>query len=339
MIMRRFDFIEENVDTVLWNSKALHPVQTWEWGNARQRTGTKVLRIGVYEEDQFTHGYQITLHKIPVIGKYVAYLAMSDFPDSETLDSLKLLLKEYDVVHITIEANQLASSFDQIILKRNDLQPSKEHHFYRDTLVLNLIPDEEKLLSDMKQKTRYNIRLAAKKGVVVRRAETDGDFEDYLDLYFETVQRQHYFGRTRGYQKIVWEEMRKNLATILIAYYNGIPLAAFELFYLNGVMYYCFGGSTQEFKNVMAPNLLMWESIKYAKQLGAQSFDMWGATPPHKAEKEWGGFTRFKEGYGGEYIELVPSYDLVLQPSAYYLFLLAQKAKKMHIKMKKVIKR
>lgn len=338
--MKHFEVINNDFNRDSWNAVAFHPVQSWQWGEVRKKTGTEVIRIGEFEDETLIKGYQFTLHPLPLTHKKVGYLAMSDFPSDEALQYIKTELAKLNVIHVSIESAKERKEINQQILMREDLKLSRESVFYRDTLVLDLTKDEETLLSNMKQKTRYNIRLASKKGVEIRKADNEADFEKYVQLYFETTQRQNYFGRSKDYQKIVWDCLKEDIATILIAYYNNIPLAAFELFYFNDVMYYCFGGSTQLHKNVMAPNLLMWESILYAKKLGAKKFDMWGATPPHKTDgKDWGGFTRFKEGYGGEFLELTPGYDLVINSWFYRLFLIAQRGKRFEMTLKKLLKR
>jgi len=137
-------------------------------------------------------------------------------------------------------------------------------------------------------------------------------------LYFDTCRRQKYFGHTPGYHRTIWQSLKDSTAHILIAYFAGIPLAAYELFYFKDTFYYPYGGSSAEYRNLMAPNLLMWEAIRLGKKLGAKKFDMWGSLPPDYDKTDpWSGFTRFKEGYGTDFVQFSDSYDLVINPLMY----------------------
>jgi lipid II:glycine glycyltransferase (peptidoglycan interpeptide bridge formation enzyme) len=119
----------------------------------------------------------------------------------------------------------------------------------------------------------------------------------------------------------MWNALKGTQAKILIAFLGETPLAAYELLYFKKYFYYLYGGSSLLHKNVMAPNLLMWEAIKMGKRLGAETFDMWGSLPPDYSDSHpWAGFTRFKEGYGTKFIHLSASYDLVINPVLYKIY-------------------
>ena len=114
------------------------------------------------------------------------------------------------------------------------------------------------------------------------------------------------------------------IAHLLIARYQNMPLAAWTLFSFHNVLYYPYGTSSRQFREVMAPNLLMWEAIKLGKKLGCLSFDMWGALGPNPNPNDpFYGFNKFKEGYGAQLVEYVGTYDLVLKPKLYLLYTLA----------------
>ena len=173
----------------------------------------------------------------------------------------------------------------------------------------------------MKSKTRYNIRLAEKKGVEIREMSTDEGYAIFEKLYFETCRRQGYHGHTPLYHKTMWNALKPTQAHILIAFLGETPLAAYELLYFKNRFYYIYGSSSLLHKNVMAPNLLMWEAIRLGKKLGAETFDMWGSlSPEYKDSHSWSGFTRFKEGYGTEFTHLSEGYDLVINPLLYLIY-------------------
>jgi lipid II:glycine glycyltransferase (peptidoglycan interpeptide bridge formation enzyme) len=190
-------------------------------------------------------------------------------------------------------------------------------------------------MAQCKEKTRYNIRLAGRKGVTVQVEDTDDGFETFAKLYFDTTKRQHYFGHNKEYHKIVWETMKNGLAHILISRFQNEPLGAYELFYFKNTLFYPYGGSSDLHRNVMAPNLLMWEAIRLGKQLGATSFDMWGSTTPNYDEKDpFYGFTRFKEGYNAKFVEMIGSYDLIVNSSLYKAYSAVHYLRKLYLSIR-----
>lgn len=148
--------------------------------------------------------------------------------------------------------------------------------------------------------------------------DNEEGFHIFSRLYFETCKRQKYFGHTPEYHHLIWKHLQNKIAHILIAFYEDTPLAAYELFYFHNTLYYPYGGSSLEHRNLMGANLLMWEAMRLGLSLGATNFDMWGAlAPDYKEDNPWAGFTRFKEGYGAVFTEMIGSFDLVIKPTLY----------------------
>ncbi len=313
--------IENDFDKELFNSKAQHPLQSWEWGEARKKMGIEVLRIGEFTNKQISNVYQITFHKIPYTRLKIGYLPRSVWPSKEVIDFLQEYGKTNNVIFVKLEPYVLKSEIRNPQLTHNKLIESRHPLFPNWTQILDLTKTEDELLRNMKSKTRYNINLAQRKGVTVNEISNKEGFKIFAKLYFETCKRQKYFGHLLNYHRIVWENLNKNIAHILIAFYKKIPLAAYELFYFNKIIYYPYGGTSLEHRNFMASNLLMWEAIKFGKKLGAEKFDMWGSLEPnYNSNHPWSGFTRFKEGFGGTFTELVGSYDLIIKNIPYSLY-------------------
>jgi lipid II:glycine glycyltransferase (peptidoglycan interpeptide bridge formation enzyme) len=199
--------------------------------------------------------------------------------------------------------------------------------FYPHSFVIDLTLSEEELLSRLQSKTRYNIRLANRHGVTVSRETHDSGFEIYLKLLMSTTQRQGFYLHSETYHRQLWQQL-KNTGTvdILLASYQGEVLAAFMLFKNKDRLFYPYGASLDKKREVMAPNLLMWEAIKYGQSLGLKSFDTWGCLGPEAKESENGfGFHRFKQGYGGQLVQFVGTYDLVINPQFYKVYNLIDK--------------
>ncbi len=312
-----------------------HPLQSWEWGEARKKMGIRVLRVGEYKGKSLEHSYQLTLHHIPHTEYRIAYLPRSRWPSSAVFEFLNAYARQNKIIFIKIEPDISAVNIE--VKETEQLVKSKHPLFPEWTQVLDLTRTEDELLGNMHQKTRYNIRLAQKKGVVVKEMSDDKGFAIFSKLYFETCKRQHYFGHTPEYHRIIWETSRHGIAHILIAYYQNIPLAAYELFYFNKTFYYPYGGTSIENRNVMAANLLMWEAIRLGRALGAKKFDMWGSlAPQYDQNHDWAGFTRFKQGYGTRFVQFPGSYDLVTNAFLYRLYAVAYKLRSWYLNIRKL---
>ena len=318
-----------------FNDAAKHPLQAWEWGEARKAIGVEVIRIGEFNGNTLNNVFQMTLHKLPFSNYRIGYLPRSVWPSNEVIDFLTNFAIENKLIFIKLEPYVRK---DEKILRsaQNDKGLSKSSHslFPDWTQILNLQKTEEDLLKNMKSKTRYNIRLAEKKGVTVREMTNQEGFNIFIKLYFETTKRQKYLGHNFDYHKAVFGNLKNTISHLLIAFYNKIPVCAYQIFVFNDIGYYVYGGSSEEYRNTMATNLLMWESIRFAKNKGAKKFDMWGSLAPNYNQKHsYAGFTRFKEGYGGEFIELVGSYDLVANESAYKIYSGLYKLRELYLKL------
>lgn len=307
------------IDKAFQNSLAQHPLQTWEWGEARAQMGVPVEKIagngGIF---------QMTFHSIPHTSYTVGYLPRSVTPNKEIINELIQVAQKHNCIFIKMEPYLPFDEGEKLPLINPAIRRSPHPLFTEWTQTLDISVSEETLLKNMKSKTRYNIRLAEKKGVTVRLMDTDEGFAIFSKLYFETCKRQRYHGHTMEYHKKVWDAMKGTQAHILISYFEGTPLGAYELFQFKERLYYVYGGSSVEHKHVMAPNLLMWEAIRQGKKWGAQIFDMWGSLAPgYPSTHAWAGFTRFKEGYGTQFTHLARSFDLVIKPIHYSVYTLA----------------
>lgn len=319
-----------NVFSPDYEKKALHPLQSWSWGEARKEMGIELLRIS-----DGKNVCQLTFHKIPFTNFKVGYLPRSVFPSKEVLNFLTDYGKKNKIIFIKIEPYVQKNNF-KLQISNFKLNSSPHPLFPNWTIILDLTKTEEELLKQMKPKTRYNIRLAQKKGVIVKEMSNEEGFNIFSKLYFETCRRQKYFGHTLRYHRIVWNNLKNNIAHILVAFYQQTPLAAYELFFFKDTFYYPYGGTSLKYRNLMASNLLMWEAIRLGKKLGAKKFDMWGSLPPdYKQTHPWAGFTRFKKGYGGNFVQLIGSFDLVVNPFLYKIYNLSYLLRQIYLKIRR----
>jgi lipid II:glycine glycyltransferase (peptidoglycan interpeptide bridge formation enzyme) len=192
---------------------------------------------------------------------------------------------------------------------------SREQIQFRNTVVIDLSPSEDRLLARMKQKTRYNIRLAAKSGVSVRPGTVD-ELPLLYRLYAETSARDGFVIRNQSYYEQVWTTFMRPLsgrdvpgADCLIAEIEGEVSAAVFVFYFAERAYYLYGMSRATHRDKMPNHLLQWEAMRLAKVRGCRSYDLWGAPDDFNEKDPLWGVYRFKEGFGGEVVRTLGAWD------------------------------
>ncbi|MCL5784351.1 MAG: peptidoglycan bridge formation glycyltransferase FemA/FemB family protein [Patescibacteria group bacterium] len=312
-----------------YNQHIAHVMQSWEWGEVRQSLGAPLQRYGLYKNGQLVHAFQLTFHRIPYTNSTVGYLPKGPFPTLELAQALTQIGQEHHCAFIKIEPDiEVSSTENQQLQVASSFKTSPKPLFTKHNFVLDLTQSEEEILKQMHPKTRYNIKVAQKHGVIVEERTDDQAFQIYLKLYFETTKRQGYLGHNPTYHQKVWQTLKKaGMARILLAFYQQIPLNAWMMFNFKDTLYYPYGGSSVEYKNVMAPNLVAWEAIKMGKKMGLKKFDLWGALGPQASPKDpWQGFHRFKSGLGGKLVEYIGSFDLVFNKPLYLAFTSIDKA-------------
>ena len=165
-----------------YNKLVTHVMQSWEWGEFRKSMGLSVLRYGIYDGKKLKTAFQLTLHKIPFTKKYVGYLPKGPFPDEEFALTLKQIASENNCAFIKIEPNIEVSNIKDQISKQ--FKKSLKPLFSKYNFLLDLTKTEEELLKNMHPKTRYNIKIAQKHGVLVEERTDEKALEIYLKLYF-----------------------------------------------------------------------------------------------------------------------------------------------------------
>ena len=336
-----------------FNTNVTHPLQAFEWGEFRKKTGIRVIR---------GKDFQLTIHKIPHTPFTIGYLPKGNLPDEKLIEELKKIGKENKCIFIQLEPNVTKDTKIQsekdikkktpsiLISQYPNIRPSFHPLFTKYTFVLDLTKSEDELLKGMHPKTRYNIKVAQKHGVKIIEDNSDEAFKTYLKLTNETTKRQKFYAHTRRYHELMWQELgirnqelriksKKNhdssfmihdsdklTAHLFLAKYKNKILVAWILFTFKDTLYYPYGASSDQHRETMASNLIMWEAIKFGKKLGLKKFDMWGALGPNPDPKDpWYGFHKFKQGYGAKLVEFIGSYDLVINPILYNLYKLADK--------------
>jgi lipid II:glycine glycyltransferase (peptidoglycan interpeptide bridge formation enzyme) len=261
------------------------------------------------------------------------------------LNELLEIGKKENCIFIQLEPNVERNNHKEY--KFQNLYESSHPLFTKYTFILDLTKSEEELLKGMHPKTRYNIRVAEKKGVKIVEDNSDKAFEEYLRLTRETTTRQKFYAHGEKYHRLMWKTLNiensklkienydELSAHLLKATYNGEVLVAWIVFVLGDTLYYPYGASSSEHREVMASNLMMWEAIRFGKKLGLKSFDMWGSMGPNPDPKDpWFGFHRFKEGYGPKLTEFIGSFDFVINKKMYLVYKLMNKIRWLILRVK-----
>ncbi|MEK7181819.1 MAG: peptidoglycan bridge formation glycyltransferase FemA/FemB family protein [Patescibacteria group bacterium] len=200
-----------------------------------------------------------------------------------------------------------------------------------ETFVIDITPSEEDLLARMKSKTRYNIRLAEKRGVRIFETREKKYREAFLDLMEKTAKRKEIRPHARAYYKAFFTGFPEGVCRLFVAELDGEILAANLVLFFGDTVTYLHGGSSDTRRDAMAPYLLQWEQIKVAKNAGAVRYDFGGVkTVTRKAHgKNWDGITRFKQGFSQDTEPtLFPgTYDIILHAPKYFLYRVSRNIK------------
>jgi peptidoglycan pentaglycine glycine transferase (the first glycine) len=188
------------------------------------------------------------------------------------------------------------------------------------TILLDLTVDEETLLARMKEKWRYNIRLAARKGVTVRQAQTVEDVQAWYRLLQTTGERDEFGIHTLDYYLQAWRIfVPRGQMRLLLAEYNGQLLAGIFVGLMAKQAVYLYGASSNELRHLMPNYLLQWEAIRWAKQQGAAQYDLWGIPETDDEHESMAGVYRFKSGWGGEVVRFVGGFERIYHPIVMHL--------------------
>ncbi len=330
---------QEEWDSGLARLPEAHVLQTWEWGECKARYGwTAERRVWEDGESKTTAAAQI-LRRAVRVGPFSAKLFYIpkgphlDWQDAETreavLSDIETLARKNGAIQIKIDPDLLleqgvpGSDPDEMgavgteITRRlggRGWRFSSEQVQFRNTVLLDIRPEESTLLSAMKPKTRYNIRLAQKHGVTVRPG-TERDLPLLYRMYAETADRDSFVIRSEEYYRDTWGAMmRSGRAQPLLAEVEELPVAALILFHFADRGWYLYGMSRALHREKMPNHLLQWEAVRWLKDRGYAYYDMWGA-PDVIADSDpmWGVY-QFKLGFGGAVTRYMGAWDFA--PSA-----------------------
>ncbi len=310
----------------LKNHPGAHLLQTGEWGQLKSAFGWQAVRVV-----QGAAGAQILFRTLP-LGWKIAYIPRGPVWSGNSQASTGPLLEEIESIcrkHRAIFCKLEPDAWEEE-QNRPDLSwsPSRYGIQPRRTIVVDLRGSEEDILARMKQKTRYNIGLAAKKGVTIRAWD---DLDGFYRLVRITGGRDGFGVHSLSYYRKVYELFQPTGGCeILMAAYDDRPLAALMVFARGRRAWYFYGASTDEERNRMPTYLLQWQAMRWAQARGCEEYDLWGVPDEDETVLEnnftnrqdglWGVY-RFKRGFGGDLKRAAQPLDRVFQPFLYRMYL------------------
>jgi lipid II:glycine glycyltransferase (peptidoglycan interpeptide bridge formation enzyme) len=304
--------------------------QTWAWGEFKHQVGVEIIRLAVVSGSKIIGIAQVFYEPWhfgqSTLTGFHAPLIDASLPVPQYQEALGLLMqnlvdeaKKRNVMSLHLEPP--IELCNESLFKQFEVQHKLRHAPAiqpLDTLMLDLRQDEDRLLAGMHEKTRYNIRLAEKKGVhieVASAAEQNNALEEFISLNKQTAVRDRFQSHGPGYYRRLAEYLPPGVLKVYVAKFENRAIAANLVVHFGDMATYVHGASGNANRNVMAPHLLQWRQILDAKILGKQWYDFFGIETPQRKRASrqggsWAGITRFKQGFGGQVISYLSAYEL-----------------------------
>jgi peptidoglycan pentaglycine glycine transferase (the first glycine) len=339
------DGTREKWDEMILTLPGRHILQSWEWGEAKRISGWKPAYKTWWDtDDQIAAAALILTRSISLKGiefpLRIMYLPrgpilrdwMGHALRTKVLADLRTFGKQQNAVFIKmdpeVECGRGVAGDDgaddnpltqELLadLKANEWIPSPEQVQFRNTMLIDLSPDAEQLLANMKQKTRYNVRLAERRGVSIRPGVVS-ELDLLFKMYAETSVRDGFTIRNSEYYLSLWRDfISAGLAEPLLAEIDGEPVAGVIIFRFGGRAWYMYGMSREAHREKMPNYLLQWEAMVRAKQAGCVEYDLWGAPDDFAESDDLWGVYRFKAGLGAEVVRFIGAWDLPINHLLY----------------------
>ncbi|PIS29730.1 hypothetical protein COT42_04520 [Candidatus Saganbacteria bacterium CG08_land_8_20_14_0_20_45_16] len=311
------------------NSPDSPVLQSFEWGELKSHFGWQPLRLAIENAGKIVAGISILKKTIPYIKHTIFYAPRGPVVDYQKKELLHFLMEEVEKEAEKQRATLLKIDPDILADDEPNLEQLKRAGFLkasrqiqpRATILLNLEPSLDEIIASFEEKTRYNIRLSAKKGVVVKEDSSSLGIEAFYKLYQETSIRDKFLIHPiKYYQKIREIMFERGLGSNFIAYYKDEPIASVIVFNFGKKLWYMYGASSIAHRNVMPNHLLHWEIIKWAKAKGIVTYDLWGIPVNPRVGHPLFGVYRFKKGFNGQVVKYIGAYNFPYSLLFYNVF-------------------
>ncbi len=308
-----------------------HVLQSWAWGELKSAFGWEPFRLAAIDSDRIVAGVQVLFRRMPLGILTTAYIPRGPMGDASLLaiPALHRACRQRNAIDLLVEPDWEDSPERAGWLTAHGYRPCAHTIQPRRTVVLDLCLSDNVLLAQMKAKTRYNIKLAERKGVRVRLAGRS-DLSTFYDLLGQTSHRDGFGIHSMEYYALAWDLFAaQNASGLVLAEYEGKPLAALIVFCWGKRAYYMYGASSDVERQRMPTYLAQWHAMRWARDKGCTSYDLWGIPDLDDAEigdnlldaeqsgalsTGMGGLYRFKRGFGGQVLRYVATHEYSYQP-------------------------
>ena len=306
-------------------------LQTTQWAQLKNRFGWHSHRVWLRQDGQLVAGAQVLYRSVAFGAIKMGYIPHGPLVNWDDDEQVAVLLNQLDQSAYQNRAgimklepllweDELPPAGWQAITQRHNLRIPSDTIQPPRTILLDLRPAGDDILAAMKQKTRYNIRLAGRKGVVTRPG-TSEDFPTIASMYKETAGRDDFAIRPAAYYLDAWQTLYDaGLAYPFIAEFNGQPIAAIIVVRSGRRAIYMYGASLNEERQRMPNHLLQWDAIRWARSAGCTTYDFWGAPDEFVESDRLWGVWRFKAGFNGQITRHIGAWDYPARPGLYWLF-------------------
>jgi peptidoglycan pentaglycine glycine transferase (the first glycine) len=302
-----------------------HILQSYEWGEFKRRLNWRPVRLVLERDGQAVGLGQFLVFDTPLVPGTLMYCTKGPWLPWEDEEAVRAFFggvleaaerQNAHTIKIEPEVREQQTRVKDL-LRALGFQKFRWDLNFKTTMIVDLKPSEEDLLANMKGKTRYNVRLAAKKGVRIVEDNSPEARERFWGMFEQTADRNGFaIRRPRGYNFAAWQAMYDaDRAHLFFATHEGDPLSAMLVYVFGHKFWYMLGASTNEKRNLMPSYLLQWEVMRWAKQRGITSYDMVAVPSPDSLEESNSlyGVYKFKVGFGGEVEDFVGCLDLPMK--------------------------
>jgi lipid II:glycine glycyltransferase (peptidoglycan interpeptide bridge formation enzyme) len=323
-------------DRQQWNdfvaaSECCNITQSYEWGElGKWRGDVDILRAGVVDDEgKLCAAMLILVDRIPVLKQLYFYSPRGPVIDDPNAPAMTVLLN-----FVRMEAQRRGAFMLKVepsvpdgddrwtvALRKQGFRTTPYFSHPRHEWVLDLRPEEKEIQRGMKEKWRYNIRLAGRRGVTVRPSEGQDDFDAFYRLYQTTGERDRFAIHSKEfYQEVLELFGRENHARLFIAEHEGKAIAANITLWLGRWSWYMYGASSNEDRDKMPNHLIQWTAMQWAKSQGCWYYNFRGIPDVLEEGQELWGVYQFKKGFGGCPLRFIETHDLPYQPLIYQAY-------------------